>query len=147
MAGFQQTIIIGNVGRDPEMRYTQSGVAVCSFSVAVTERWNDRQTNEKREKTNWYRVSCWRGLAETANQYVRKGMQIMISGTVEASSYLGQDGQPRATLELTARDMQFLGSRGDNFSVPGDDDYSGGGGRQQDDDFSPPPRDVSDIPF
>lgn len=146
MAGYQYTIIVGNVGRDPEMRYTQSGVAVCSFSVAVTERWNDRQSNEKREKTNWYRVSCWRGMAETANQYVRKGMQIMITGTVEASAFLGNDGQPRATLELTARDMQFLGSRNDNFSTPSE---PGGGGdnRGYDDDFAPPPRDASDIPF
>ncbi len=145
MAGFQQTIIIGNVGRDPEMRYTQSGVPVCSFSVAVTERWNDRQTNERREKTNWYRISCWRGLAETANQYVRKGMQIMISGTVEASSFMGQDGQPRATLELTARDMQFLGSRGDNFDAPQREE--GGSNRGGEDDFAPPPRNMEDIPF
>ena len=140
MAGFQQTIIIGNVGRDPEMRYTQSSVPVCSFSVAVTERWNDRTTGERREKTNWYRVSCWRGLAETANQYVRKGMQIMISGTVEASSFMGQDGQPRASLELTARDMQFLGGRSDNT---GDDNSQG----RADDEFAPPPRDMNDIPF
>ena len=133
MAAFQQTIIIGNVGSDPEMRYTQSSVAVCSFSVAVTERWNDRTTGERHEKTNWYRVSCWRGLAETANQYVRKGMQIMIAGNVEASAYLAQDGQPRASLELTARDMQFLGSRGDN---------TGNDGEQ-----TPTARETKDIPF
>lgn len=150
MAGFQQTIIIGNVGRDPELRQTQSGVSVCSFTVAVNETWNDRQTGEKREKTNWYRVSCWRGLADTANKYVRKGMQIMITGNVEAQAFMGNDGQPRASLELTARDMQFLGSRGDNFPVPGEDggDYNRGGSqRHDDDDFAPPQQDVSDIPF
>lgn len=113
MAGYQYTIIIGNVGRDPELRYTQSGAAVCDFSVAVTRRWNDRATNEQREKTTWFRVSAWRNLAETANQYVRKGMQIMVAGEVDASAYLGQDGQPRATLELTARDIKFLGRRGE----------------------------------
>ncbi|GAB4430396.1 MAG: hypothetical protein Kow00106_24990 [Anaerolineae bacterium] len=113
MAGYQYTIIIGNVGRDPELRYTPSGVAVCDFSVAVTRRWNDRQTNEQREKTTWFRVSAWRNLAETANQYVRKGMQIMVAGEVDASAYTGQDGQPRATLEITARDIQFLGRRGE----------------------------------
>lgn len=111
MAGYQYTIIIGNVGRDPELRYTASGVAVCDFSVAVTRRWNDRATNEQREKTTWFRVSAWRNLAETANQYVRKGMQIMVAGEVDASAFMGQDGQPRASLELTARDIKFLGRR------------------------------------
>jgi single-strand DNA-binding protein len=113
MAGYQYTIIIGNVGRDPEMRYTQSGVAVCDFSVAVSRRWTDRTSNEQREKTTWFRVSAWRGLAETVNQYVHKGMQVMVTGEVDASAYAGQDGTPRATLEITARDIQFLGRRGE----------------------------------
>ena len=141
MAGFQQTIIIGNVGRDPELRYTGSGVAVCDFSVAVTERWKDRQTNEQKERTNWYRVTCWRGLAETANNYVHKGMQIMVSGNVEASAYMGQDGEPRASLDLTARDIQFLGSRGDRAE-------GGNQGAGFDEDFAPPPvNNADDIPF
>ncbi len=118
MAGYQYTIIIGNVGRDPELRYTGSGVAVCNFSVAVSRRWTDRTTNEPREETTWFRVSAWRGLAETASQYVHKGMQIMITGRVAASAFLGQDGQPRATLEITALDMQFLGRRGERGDVP-----------------------------
>ena len=92
MAGYQYTIIIGNVGRDPEMRYTQSGVAVADFSVAVSRRWTDRTSNEQREKTTWFRVSAWRGLAETVNQYVHKGMQVMVTGEVDASAYAGQDG-------------------------------------------------------
>ena len=123
MAGYQYTIIIGNVGRDPELRYTQNGVAVCDFSVAVSRRWTDRNTNEPREETTWFRVSAWRKLAEIASQYVHKGMQIMVTGRVAASAYLGQDGQPRATLEITALDMQFLGRRGDRMDVP---DESGG---------------------
>ncbi len=125
MAGYQYTIIIGNVGRDPELRYTQSGVAVCDFSVAVSRRWTDRNTNEPREETTWFRVSAWRKLAETASQYVYKGMQIMVTGRVSASAYLGQDGQPRATLEITALDMQFLGRRGERMDIP---DEEGGGG-------------------
>ncbi len=132
MAGYQYTIIIGNVGRDPEMRYTQSGVAVCDFSVAVSRRWTDRNSNEKREQTTWFRVTAWRALAETVNQYVHKGMQIMVTGTVDASAYAGQDGTPRATLELTAQDVQFLGQRGDAA------DQSSGGGY---------PEDVQDLPF
>ena len=112
MAGYQQTMIIGNVGRDVELRYTQSGVAVASFSVAVTERWT--QDGEKREKTNWYKVSAWRQLAEICNQYVNKGMQVMVVGNVEARGYTNNAGEPAASLELTARDIQFLGSRGDS---------------------------------
>lgn len=113
MAGYQYTVIVGNVGRDPELRYTQAGVAVCDFSVAVSRRWSDRNTNENKEETTWFRVSAWRGLAETCNQYVRKGMQIMVAGRVSASAYLGQDGTARASLELLALDVQFLGRRGE----------------------------------
>jgi single-strand DNA-binding protein len=141
MAGWHQTIIIGNVGRDPEMKYLQSGQAVCSFSVAVGEVWYDKNTNEKREKTTWYRVSCWRKMAETANQYVHKGMQIMITGNVEARGYTNNAGEVTASLEITARDMKFLGGRRDG-------DQGGGGEQRGDyDDFSPPPSSPDDIPF
>lgn len=112
MAGYQYTIIIGNVGREPEMRYTQAGVAVCDFSVAVSRRWTTN--GEQQEETTWFRVSAWRGLAETCNQYVHKGMQIMVAGRISASAFTGQDGEPRASLELTALDVQFLGRRGDD---------------------------------
>ena len=112
MAGYSYTMIIGNVGRDPYMRYTQSGVAVCDFSVAVTRRWTD-SAGAQQERTTWFRISAWRQLAETVNQYVRKGMQIMVAGEVDVSAYMGQDGQPRASLEITARDIQFLGRRAD----------------------------------
>jgi single-strand DNA-binding protein len=112
MAGYQQTLIIGNVGGDPQMRYTQSGVAVCDFSVAVTRRWTD-SAGARQEQTTWFRVSAWRALAETCNEYVRKGMQIMVSGEIDASAYAAKDGKPRASLELTARDVQFLGRRAD----------------------------------
>lgn len=134
MAAYQYTVIVGNVGRDPELRYLQNGTPVCSFSVAVTEKWTDRQSNERREKTVWWRVSAWRGLAETCNQYVHKGMQILVTGSVSASAYLDQAGQPQATLEITARDVQFLGSPGSRQGG----DY---------DDFAPPPDDLGEIPF
>lgn len=137
MAGFAQTIIIGNVGRDPELKYTQSGVAVCDFSVAVTVRFGKTETGDRKEKTTWYRVSCWRQLGEVAAQYVQKGTQIMVVGTVEASAYLDKSGQPAASLELTATNFQLLGSRGDVQ----------GGGRENYNDFAPPPENVGDIPF
>ena len=141
MAGWHQTIVVGNVGRDPELKYLQSGRPVCSFSVAVSEAWTDRQSNEKREKTTWYRVSAWGPLAETANQFVAKGRQVMVIGTVETRPYTDNSGQPAASLELTARDIRFLGSRGDGESRSG----GNGGG---DYDYAPPPPDsMGDIPF
>ena len=82
MAGWSQTIIVGNVGRDVNFKYTQSGVPVADFSVAVTRRFGGRDGAEKQEKTTWYKVTCWRNLAEIANQYIRKGMQVMVVGLV-----------------------------------------------------------------
>lgn len=137
MGSYHYCVIVGNVGKDPEKRYTQSGVPVTSFTVAVNERWNSN--GEQREKTYWYRVSAWRALADVCEQYVHKGMQILVSGTVEASAFMGQDGQPRASLELTARDIQFLGSRGDG---EGSSSYNDGG--NYDDNV---PESVDDIPF
>lgn len=136
---YQQITIVGNVGRDPEMRYTQSGVPVCDFSVAVNKVWNNSQ-GERQEKTTWFRVTCWRGLAETVNQYLRKGRQVFVVGEIDASAYLNNAGQPAASLDLTATTVKFIGSR--------DDDFSGSTARREyDDDFAPPPGQVDDIPF
>jgi len=130
---YQHTVIVGHVGRDPEMRYTPDGTAVCNFSVAVSRRWTDKNTNEQREKTTWFKVTCWRQLAEIAHQYVTKGKQVLITGEVDASAYLGQDGQPRASLEITARELKLLGKRED-----GGQGASYGG---------PPAEELQDIPF
>jgi single-strand DNA-binding protein len=110
MAGYESTTIIGNVGRDVESRQTASGSNVSTWSVAVTTKWTDSQSGEKREKVNWYKVTAWGKLAEIAAQYVKKGAQIMVVGTVTASAYMGQDGEPRASLELRADTFQLLGS-------------------------------------
>ncbi|MFN8374313.1 MAG: single-stranded DNA-binding protein [Anaerolineae bacterium] len=133
MAGYQQMTIVGNVGRDVTLRYTQSGVAVADFSVAVTRKFGSGE--QRQEKTLWVRVTAWRNLAETANQYVKKGQQIMVVGTVEVSAYLDKAGQPAATLELTADNFQLLGRR----------DEAGQGGERGD--YGTPPSDLSDIPF
>lgn len=105
---YQQITIVGNVGRDPEMRYTSSGAGVCSFSVAVNKRWTDRNTNERREVTTWFSISAWRQLGEVCSKYVRKGMLVMVVGEVEVDSFEGRDGQTRYSLKITARDVQFL---------------------------------------
>jgi len=144
MAGFEQTIIIGNVGRDPEKRFTSGGAELCSFSVAVTTKWTDRQTQERREKVNWYRVTCWGRSAEIASQYVHKGTQIMVEGTATADAYMGQDGTPRASLNLKANTFQLLGGRGGSGGGSSSSSYNSGGGY---DDAPPPPSSVDDIPF
>lgn len=109
MSSFQQCIIVGNVGREPELRYLPSGVPVCNFSVAVNEVRGSG--DERTETVTWFRVAAWRQLAETCNQYLTKGKQVMVVGTIDASAYLDKGGGPGATLELTARDVRFLGSR------------------------------------
>lgn len=138
---FHQTIVVGTVGRDPEMRYLQDGTPVTSFSIAVNEYWTDRQSNERREKTTWYSANCWGKLAEVTNNYVKKGTNIMLVGTVSARAYTGNDGQPRASLDLRVQNFQLLGSRGDG----GSGDSSSGG--HYDEGYNPPPQDLDDIPF
>lgn len=139
---FQQTIIVGNVGRSPELRYLQNGVAVCDFSVAVNRVYTTN--NERREETTWFKVTCWRQLAETVAQYLTTGRQVMVAGDVKASAYLDKSGQPAATLELTAREVKFLGQR--EGGGGGGDNGGGGERRYAEDDFAPPGR-VDDIPF
>jgi single-strand DNA-binding protein len=109
---YQQTIIIGNLGRDPEMRYTPSGKAVTDFSVAVNRKWTNADGTPGEEVT-WFKVSAWGRLAETCSQYLTKGRQVMVVGRVKASAWTGQDGNPRAALELTAQEVTFLGSKSD----------------------------------
>src|SRR3712207_6774592 len=107
---FSQTIIIGNVGRDPEFKYTPQGIAVCDFSVAVN-RVSGKGDNRK-EETTWFKVTVWRERAETASQYIKKGMKLMVIGEVRATAYLDKKtNQPTASLELTANDFKFLDSR------------------------------------
>ncbi len=135
---WQQVIIVGNVGRDPEMSYTPQGIAVCKFSVAVNKVTGKGEN--RKEKTIWFRVTVWRERAETASQYIKKGMRIMVIGEIDVSVYTDKQGQPAATLELTANDFKFLDRRGEGGEAG---EYQGArdttGGQAVDD--------VSDIPF
>jgi single-strand DNA-binding protein len=129
-------MLIGNVGREPELRYTTSGMAVCNFSLAVSRSWTDKGSNEKREETTWWKVVVWGAQAETVNQYVTKGKQVLVVGDrIHASSYSGQDGQPRASLEVTATTVRFLGGAG------------AGAGSREGEAGHHPPGEVDDIPF
>jgi single-strand DNA-binding protein len=115
---FQQTIVVGNLGGDPEMRYLEDGTPVTTFSVATNRRWTDRETGEKREKTTWFRVTAWRRQAEVCNEYLAKGRQVMVVGEVSSSAWIDQEGEPRSSLELTARNVKFLGSTGNGGPPP-----------------------------
>ena len=122
MAGVNKVIIIGNLGRDPEIKYTQSQIPVANFSVATSRSWKDKATGEWQEKTEWHRIVAWRHLAERAEKYLRKGKQVYIEGELETRKWQGQDGQDKYTTEIVARELQMLGRRDD------DGQYSGGGG-------------------
>jgi single-strand DNA-binding protein len=107
---FQQTLVVGRVGRDPEMRFTPGGVPVTNFSVAVDRRWTDA-SGQAQEKVTWFRVVCWRKLAEVVAEYAKKGQRILVVGEIDASAWTDRDGSPRASLELTADCVRFLGDR------------------------------------
>jgi single-strand DNA-binding protein len=109
---YQKTIVVGHLGRDPEMRYTPTGVPVTSFSIATTRKWTDASGNAQ-EKTTWFRVTCWRKLAELAAQYLQKGRLVLVEGDIDASAWTDREGSPRASLELTATNLRFMGGRGD----------------------------------
>jgi single-strand DNA-binding protein len=132
---YQKVIIVGNVGRDPEMRYTPQGVAVCDFTVAVNEVTGKGEN--RKEETTWFKVTAWRERAETASQYVKKGMLILVEGKVKASAYTNKEGKPTASLELTAITFQFLSSRGENGT-------NGSGSRANQEEYA---EEASDIPF
>src|SRR5215813_9764652 len=112
MASFNKIIIVGYLGRDPEIRYTADGTPVCSFTVATTERRKDK-SGEFQDSTTWFRITTWRRLAEVANQYLSKGKQVYIEGKLSSSEYQDKDGNTRTSLEVTASDIQFIGARGD----------------------------------
>jgi single-strand DNA-binding protein len=105
---FQQLILVGHLGSDPELRYTADGTPVAHFSVAVNRRWT-KEDGSQGDETTWFRVTTWRKQAETVNQYLKKGSQVMVVGRVSGRGYVGADGTPRASLEVTADTVKFLG--------------------------------------
>lgn len=109
MSGVNKAILIGNLGRDPEMRYTQDGNPVCNFSIATSINWKDRTTGEKREKTEWHRIVTFSGLAEICARYLRKGSKVYIEGRLQTRSY-EKDGATHYITEIVATDLNMLGS-------------------------------------
>lgn len=151
-----KVILVGNLGKDPELRYTPSGTAVATFSLATTERYKDRDGN-RQDKTEWHNIVAWRQLAEICGKYLHKGKQIYVEGKIQTRSYDDRDGNKRYITEIVMDQMHMLGSRDDNQAGGG---YAGSGqssnqGRpasqgkkEQIDDFEDPVFNPDDeIPF
>lgn len=133
----QRVEIIGRVGQSPDLKYTNTGKAVCNFSVATSETWKDAQ-GAKQEKTTWFRVAAWGKLAEVCNTYVHKGMLVNVAGTVEARAYMNNAGQAAASLELTAKTVLFLTRANGDGERVGRDEYGS---------LEHTPQTADDIPF
>src|ERR1700681_4315163 len=115
---FNRIILVGNLGRDPELRYTPQGTPVCSFTMATNERRKDK-TGEWQEQVTWFKVTLWGRQAETASQYLTRGRPVYIEGRLRVEEYTDRDGKPRHSLEVNATDMQFIGGgRGEEGGVP-----------------------------
>ena len=112
MSGVNKVILVGNLGRDPEMRYTPSGTAVANFTVATSERFTDK-SGDKQERTEWHRIVAWGRLAEICNEYLRKGKQVYLEGRLQTREWEDKDGNKKYTTEIVAREMQMLGRAGD----------------------------------
>ncbi|MXY85896.1 MAG: single-stranded DNA-binding protein [Chloroflexi bacterium] len=143
MASLNKVMIIGNLGRDPEMRFTANGQAVANFSVACNRRYTTRD-GEQRDETEWVRVVCWGRQAEIAGQYLQRGSQVYVEGRLQTSSWEDQQGQTRYRTEVVANMFQMLGRRGDGG---GGGDFSGGGGYQSPPDDMGGGPDAGDLPF
>jgi single-strand DNA-binding protein len=140
---FNKIILVGNLGRDPELRYTPQGTPVCSFTVATNEKRKDR-AGETQDVTTWFRVTLWGRQAETASQYLTKGRPIYVEGRIRLEEWTDRDGKQRYTLEVHATDMQFIGGgRADEQGI------QAGGKPTAQSDQMPSEADVSDddIPF
>jgi len=117
--GVNKVILIGNVGNEPEVRYLPNGSAAANFSLATSDSWKDKQTGEKKDKTEWHRVSCFNRLGEIIGEYVKKGSKLYVEGSLRTRKWQDQQGQDRYTTEIIASSIQMLDSRSsqdDNFS-------------------------------
>jgi single-strand DNA-binding protein len=159
--GINKVILVGNLGQDPEIRYTADGRPIANFSIATSETWNDKSSGERREKTEWHRVVVFGKLAEICGEYLSKGRQVYIEGKLQTRKWQGKDGQDRWTTEVVVDmrgTMQMLGSREGGGGGPAggqsggrrySQDYGGGGAQGGGDFNSPPPYPEADddIPF
>jgi len=123
--GINKVILVGNLGADPETRYSAGGAAITSIRIATSESWKDKQTGEMQERTEWHRIKFFGRLAEIAGEYLRKGSQVYVEGSLRTDKYTDKDGIERYTTDIVANEMQMLGSRG------GEGGGGGGGMRSE----------------
>ena len=135
MASVNKVIIVGNLGKDVDLRYTASGDAIANLSVATSESWKDKESGQKKEVTEWHRCSCFGKLAEICGQYLKKGSQVYIEGSLRTRKWTDKDGVERYTTEIRCDDMKMLGSRPQGQGQQGGNDSSYGGQS----DYAPPP--------
>jgi single-strand DNA-binding protein len=126
--GINKAIIVGHLGKDPDVRYTPNGGAVANVTIATTEQWKDKQSGEQQEKTEWHRVVFFGRLGEIAGEYLKKGSQVYVEGRLQTRKWQGNDGQDRYTTEIVANEMQMLGSKPGGGSTGG---YSKSDNQQQ----------------
>lgn len=131
--GINKVILVGNLGNDPDVKYTQSGATVTTISVATTDAWKDKQSGQMQERTEWHRVKFFGRLAEIAAEYLRKGRQVYIEGSLRTDKYTGKDGVERYSTDIIANEMQMLGGQGggEGGGGSGGGNYSRGSDRGQ----------------
>ncbi|MGH8146914.1 MAG: single-stranded DNA-binding protein [Rhodanobacteraceae bacterium] len=160
--GVNKVILVGNLGADPETRYSASGTAMCTIRIATTDSWKDKQTGERQERTEWHRIKFFGRLAEIAGEYLKKGRQVYVEGSLRTDKYTDKEGVERYTTDVIANEMQMLGGTGEGGGSRGEGGGysqrpqnrsggapSGGGSRPS---APPPPQDNGgfeddDIPF
>lgn len=142
MAGINKVILVGNLGADPEVRYTTGGSAVANFRIATSEEWRDKNSGEKQSRTEWHRVVAFGRLGEICGEFLHKGKQVYIEGRIQTRSWEDKDGNTRYTTEVVAREMQMLGSAPGRDSRDSREPGPGGGGANE-----PVTVPEDDIPF
>jgi single-strand DNA-binding protein len=160
--GVNKVILIGNLGADPEVRYTPSGQPVANFRIATSESWVDKQ-GQKQERTEWHRIVAWGKLAELCGQYLAKGRQVFVEGKLQTRQWDDRDGNKRFTTEIQAREITFLGGRGEGGRAeapaqgaqgaagprrqPSPEHAAANGNEEPGFDYGPPPMTDDDVPF
>lgn len=153
--GVNKAILVGNLGRDPEIRYSPSGAAVANVNIATTDSWKDKNTGEQQERTEWHRVVFFGRLAEVVGEYLKKGSQVYVEGRIQTRKWQDKEGNDRYTTEIVANEMQMLGGRGGGSGGGGgssedfnqDAGYQGGGSSSSSSSSGPAEDFDDDIPF
>ncbi|PJA06304.1 MAG: single-stranded DNA-binding protein [Flavobacteriales bacterium CG_4_10_14_0_2_um_filter_32_8] len=147
MAGINKVILVGNLGKDPEVRYLEGGTAVANFSVATSETFKDKNSGERKTITEWHNVVLWRGLAEIAEKYLKKGSQVFIEGKLKTRQWQDKDGHNRYTTEIVGDNLQMLGRKEEYNSNEASENQSANIASPPPSNLNEPNGEVDDLPF